>query len=67
MQNPSAFRGSVKMLSEFYNKARLCDGSPINFFATPLTQYLEMLLQAGQPEDLELFTVQVRLFLNHGI
>lgn len=48
------------MLGEFFHKTKLCDGRPINFFATPLMQYLEMLLQAGQPEDLELFTIQVR-------
>lgn len=58
-ENPNCFRRSIKLLGEFFHKARLFDGSPIRFLATPLLEYLEMLLEAAYPEDLELFTVQV--------
>lgn len=65
-QNIIAFRRSVRILGEFYNKARLCDGSPIQFLVNPLVEYLQMLLEAAELEDLELFTAQVLnpLFIN---
>ncbi|KAJ8927018.1 hypothetical protein NQ314_020581 [Rhamnusium bicolor] len=46
------------MLGEFYNKARLANGQQLTFMATPFLAYLEMLLESGQPQDLELFTTQ---------
>ncbi|XP_025836599.1 uncharacterized protein LOC108744470 isoform X2 [Agrilus planipennis] len=56
------FRNAIRMLGEFFNKARLVDGSQIKFLAAPLLRYFDMLVESAQPEDLELFTVQ--LFLN---
>jgi len=60
--NPTGFRNSVRMLGEFYHKARLADGRSIKFLATPIVRYFDMLLETAQPADLELFTSQ--LYLN---
>lgn len=65
-QSAVAFRRSVRILGEFYNKARLCDGSPIQVLVHPLVEYLEMLLKAAELEDLELFTAQVFNNVNNG-
>lgn len=61
--NAAAFRRSVRILGEFYNKARLCDGSPLQVLVHPLVEYLEMLLKVAELEDLELFTAQVFTFI----
>lgn len=47
------------MFGEFTNKARLSDGNQIKFLAEPLIEYLKMLLETAEVEDLELFTAQV--------
>ncbi|KAJ8925440.1 hypothetical protein NQ315_009273 [Exocentrus adspersus] len=60
--NPTAFRNSVQMLGEFYNKARLASGRQLTFMAIAVVTYLEMLLESAQPPDLKLFTTQ--LYLN---
>ncbi|KAG5861709.1 hypothetical protein JTB14_036471 [Gonioctena quinquepunctata] len=60
--NPIGFRNSVRILGEFFNKARLANGEPFTFMATPLVSYLEMLLESAQPQDIQLFTSQ--LYLN---
>lgn len=60
--SPVAFRNSIRMLGEFYHKARLADGRVIKFLAGPVMQYFEMLLDSSQPPDLELFTSQVNLY-----
>ncbi|GJQ71462.1 hypothetical protein Trydic_g8750 [Trypoxylus dichotomus] len=53
---PNGFRIAVRILSEFYHKARLSTGKQITLLVTPLLCYLEMLLESAQPEDIQLFT-----------
>ncbi|CAH0550645.1 unnamed protein product [Brassicogethes aeneus] len=60
--NPIAFRNSIQILGEFYNKARLANGEQFTFMASPLVSYLDMLLEATNVDDLKLFTTQ--LYLN---
>lgn len=57
--NRSAFRNSIRLLGEFYNKARLANGSQLTFMATPLISTLEMLLEDADILDLQIFTSQV--------
>ncbi|KAJ8947835.1 hypothetical protein NQ318_009980 [Aromia moschata] len=59
--SPTAFRNSVHMLGEFFNKARLANGQQLTFMASPFISYLEMLLETAQPLDLKLFTTQIYL------
>lgn len=59
LENAVFFRRSVKVFGEFFHKGRLVDGRPFTVLADPLVRYLEMLLEFAEPEDLELFTVQV--------
>lgn len=59
LENVTFFRRSIKIFGEFFHKGRLVDGRPLTFLAEPLVRYLEMLLEFAEPEDLELFTVQV--------
>lgn len=58
--NRIAFRNSICLLGEFYNKARLDNGSQLTFMTTPLISYLEMLLEDADILDLQIFTSQVR-------
>ncbi|XP_057669364.1 uncharacterized protein LOC130901784 [Diorhabda carinulata] len=60
--NPTAFRNGVRMLGEFFHKARLVNGQPFTFMLTPLLSYLEMLLESAHALDLQQFTFQI--FLN---
>ncbi|CAG9762262.1 unnamed protein product [Ceutorhynchus assimilis] len=60
--DPHAFRNSVQLMGEFYNKARLANGQQFAFMATPLLSYFEMLLESVDPLDFKLFTIQ--LYLN---
>ncbi|CAG9864054.1 unnamed protein product [Phyllotreta striolata] len=59
--NPAGFRNYVKMLGEFYSKARLANGQPFSFMVTPLLVCLEMLLESAQLSDLQQFTTQIYL------
>ncbi|XP_060536163.1 uncharacterized protein LOC132708071 [Cylas formicarius] len=61
-ENPVIFRNSVRMMGEFYNKAKLADGKPFSFMAVPLISYLQMLLESADALDLKLFATQ--LYLN---
>lgn len=61
--NPKAFRVAVKMLGDFYHKARLADGQPFKFLSSPMFKYLNMLLGSSAEMDLQLFTVQVEYFI----
>lgn len=60
LENVGFFRRSVKVFGEFFHKGRSVDGRPFTVLAEPFAEYLEMLLEFAEPEDLELFTVQVR-------
>lgn len=59
--NRTAFRNSINLLGEFYNKARLANGAQLTFMVTPLISYLEMLLEDADILDLQIFTSQVSL------
>lgn len=60
LENAVFFRRSIKVFGEFFHKGRFIDGRPFTLLAEPLVRYLEMLLEYAEPEDLELFTVQVK-------
>lgn len=60
--NPNSFRIAVRLLSEFYNKAKLSNGNRILTLVAPLIHYFKMLLKSSEPEDIQLFTS--RLCLN---
>lgn len=60
--NPSGFRSAVRILGEFFHKARLSTGEQISFLVSPLVCYLKLLLENPEPADTELFASQ--LFLN---
>lgn len=60
--NRVAFRNSICLLGEFYNKARLANGTQLTFMVTPLISYLEMLLEDADILDLQVFTAQVTFF-----
>ncbi|KAI4467102.1 eif4g domain protein [Holotrichia oblita] len=59
--NPNGFRIAVRILSEFYHKARLATGKQITLLVAPLLSYLEMLLESAQPADIQLFTQQLSI------
>lgn len=59
---PNNFRIAVRILSEFYNKARLSTGKQISVLGLPLVHYFGMLLKSAQPADIQLFIAG--LYLN---
>ncbi|XP_028131801.1 CBP80/20-dependent translation initiation factor-like isoform X1 [Diabrotica virgifera virgifera] len=60
--NPIAFRNCVRMLGEFFSKARLVNGDPFTFMLIPLVNCLEMLLDSPQVSDLQ--QVAFQFYLN---
>nr|XP_023013387.1 uncharacterized protein LOC111503334 [Leptinotarsa decemlineata] len=60
--NSVGFRNCVRMLGDFYNKGRMANGDPFPFLVAPLVENLQLLLESGQPQDLQLLTTQ--LFMN---
>lgn len=57
--NSAAFRNSVRLMGEFYYKARLGNGQQMVFLQVPLLSYMEMLLESANLENIQLFTMQV--------
>jgi hypothetical protein len=51
------FRNAVSFLGEVYNSLNI--NIPLTFITVPLLNYLEMLLQNLEEEDLELIAIQV--------
>ncbi|KAF5300875.1 hypothetical protein FQR65_LT09037 [Abscondita terminalis] len=61
-ENPVAFRNFVRMLGEFFHKARFSDGTSLKLLNKPTLDCLELLVKNAQPSDIDLFTTM--LYLN---
>lgn len=57
--SPHRFRIAVRMLGDFYNRARLSNGALISVLAFPLMDYLRILVESGEPADVQLFATQL--------
>ncbi|XP_017771947.1 PREDICTED: uncharacterized protein LOC108559247 [Nicrophorus vespilloides] len=57
--NKEVFINAVKLLGGFYDIARMSYNSRYFVLTVPLIKYLEMLLDSGTPEHLELFTILI--------
>ncbi|XP_030765691.1 uncharacterized protein LOC115889761 [Sitophilus oryzae] len=59
--NIIAFRNSIQLMGNVYNKLRSLGGEPFRFLILPLFTYFEMLLELKHIEDLKLFAMQLNL------